>query len=126
MSSPVRVRLSRKKGARMGADTLNVARPGKWGNPFTVDTFGLDLALTLYERSVTGYWTPNGIPDALIDEAYRLHTNFRRRFDTVDDTRNLRGWNLACWCKPDARCHADILLRLANPALTPLSGGGGR
>lgn len=26
----------------------------------------------------------------------------------------LRGKNLACWCKPDARCHADVLLELAN------------
>ncbi len=27
----------------------------------------------------------------------------------------LRGHNLACWCKVDARwCHADVLLELAN------------
>ena len=26
----------------------------------------------------------------------------------------LRGKNLACWCKPGAACHADVLLRLAN------------
>lgn len=27
---------------------------------------------------------------------------------------NLRGKNLACYCKPDSPCHADVLLELAN------------
>ena len=26
----------------------------------------------------------------------------------------LRGKNLACWCKLDEPCHADVLLKLAN------------
>jgi hypothetical protein len=26
----------------------------------------------------------------------------------------LRGKNLACWCKPDQPCHADVLRKLAN------------
>lgn len=30
----------------------------------------------------------------------------------------LRGKNLACWCKPGRRCHADILIELANPVLS--------
>jgi hypothetical protein len=30
------------------------------------------------------------------------------------DIRQLRGKNLACWCKPGQPCHADILLELAN------------
>jgi hypothetical protein len=30
------------------------------------------------------------------------------------DPAPLRGKNLACWCAPDERCHADILLKLAN------------
>jgi hypothetical protein len=27
---------------------------------------------------------------------------------------DLRGKNLACWCKLDAPCHCDVLLELAN------------
>lgn len=30
------------------------------------------------------------------------------------DFEDLRGKDLACWCSPDADCHADILLELAN------------
>jgi len=26
----------------------------------------------------------------------------------------MRGKNLACWCNLNDRCHADVLLRLAN------------
>lgn len=34
---------------------------------------------------------------------------------TVDDVRReLGGKDLACWCRPDQPCHADILLKLAN------------
>jgi hypothetical protein len=28
--------------------------------------------------------------------------------------RELRGKDLACWCKPGEPCHADVLLELAN------------
>ena len=31
---PIRVQLSRKKGWRMPENTVSVARPGKFGNPF--------------------------------------------------------------------------------------------
>lgn len=35
-NAPVRVQLSRKKGWRMPENTVSVARPGKWGNPFRI------------------------------------------------------------------------------------------
>jgi hypothetical protein len=33
--------------------------------------------------------------------------------------RELRGRDLACWCKPGEPCHADVLLELANPKPEP-------
>jgi len=27
---------------------------------------------------------------------------------------DLRGHDLACWCKPGTPCHADVLLEIAN------------
>jgi len=39
----------------------------------------------------------------------------------------LAGADLACWCPPDQPCHADVLLRLANPdPATAQEPGGGR
>ena len=34
--TPGRVRLSRKKGWKLPPNTVSVARPGRWGNPFSV------------------------------------------------------------------------------------------
>lgn len=34
---------------------------------------------------------------------------------TIEDIHSeLRGKNLACWCKPDEACHVDIYLEIAN------------
>jgi len=34
---------------------------------------------------------------------------------TIDDIKQeLRGKNLACWCKLSEVCHADVLLEIAN------------
>jgi hypothetical protein len=39
---------------------------------------------------------------------------------TVGDVqRELRGWDLACYCPLDQPCHADVLLELANPHRRP-------
>lgn len=41
--------------------------------------------------------------------------NRRREYVTVDDVRKeLEGKDLACWCKPEDPCHADVLLEIAN------------
>jgi len=108
-SQPQRVQLSRKKGWRMPENTVSVARPGKWGNPFTV--------LPHYEpgRRVNMRYT--AVPSA--DEAVAC---FREMMvcegPTADGFRaglaELRGKNLACWCPLDQPCHADVLLELAN------------
>lgn len=117
---PTRVQLSRSKGWRMPPDTISVARPGHWGNPFDVATFGRERAIKLFENSVRGYWSPglfaDGEPGALVSDAYRRHCAFRNRH-SLDEYRQLRGVNLACWCKPGELCHADVLLRLANEGL---------
>jgi hypothetical protein len=35
---------------------------------------------------------------------------------TADDVRaELAGHDLCCWCPLDQRCHADVLLQVANP-----------
>lgn len=48
--------------------------------------------------------------DMLADEALRDCVDYPC---DADIRANLRGKNLACWCK-DGPCHADVLLELAN------------
>lgn len=100
MIAPVRLQLSRKKGFNLqalslstnGLPAVSVARPGEWGNPYTLIVGrGAPEAVELFERDMAS-----------------PHTS------KIYLREKLAGRNLACWCKPGAPCHADVLLRLAN------------
>lgn len=138
MTAPIRIQRQRTKGSKMPENTVYVGRPGRWGNPFPRDCEGVALecvpmgldgddatdrataAKDLYRRWLTGGGVneliaaflpaPKGKPPAL-----RIIQ------------RDLRGKNLACWCRLDQPCHADVLLELANaPEAPPLAGTLGR
>ena len=92
MTQPVRIRLSRRQGWRMPPGTVKVDRSTIWGNPYAIG------------------------PDSSREESIRL---FRLHADEILEVRPdwldpLRGRNLACWCRLDQPCHADVLLELAN------------
>lgn len=108
---PVRVQLSRKKGWRMPPNTVSVARPGRWGNPFTVtDKFA--------PGTIVGarYFAVPSVAEAVACFKVMMEEQKPERWDVTE----LRGKNLACWCKiinshgEYSPCHADVLLSLAN------------
>lgn len=84
---PHRVQRKRSSGWTMPPNTVYVGRPFKWGNPWKVRP--ASKAVELFER----YEAP---------------------FMARVARQELRGKNLACWCRLDQPCHADILLKLAN------------
>ena len=88
-----RVQMSRKRGWRKPANTFYVGRPGRFGNPFSVEEHGNEHAIELYEK-----WIQAPAQAALLTVA-RIA---------------LRGKSLGCWCKPGVPCHAAVLLRLVN------------
>lgn len=99
MSAPKRVQLRRTKGWRMPENTKKVTRPGPFGNPFKVhskdDEMGLKkTAAQAVEDFENWLWTQ---PDLCV----RIR-------------KELRAKNLACFCKLEAPCHADVLLKFAN------------
>ena len=87
---PKRIQLRRTKGWRMPPNTVKVARPTRWGNPYTVKRWGRDGAIRKYRL-----WLELKIGCGL-------------------DLSPLRGKNLACFCPLDQACHADVLLEFAN------------
>jgi hypothetical protein len=105
LSNPVRVQLSRKKGWKMPANTVSVARPGKWGNPFPVGAAGPFGRKAEDREGAVGFFRQ------MIDDA-----ELRAAAGYPSDLSPLRGKNLACWCPLDGPCHADVLLELANRA----------
>jgi hypothetical protein len=121
MTNPVRLRLSRQAGfdlqahsqATNGLEAVNVARPGAWGNPFVIGE-----PVDKKQAKRWGWW-PLGNPDFVAPDSATAVRRFgaclgldHAIHQHVIDS--LLGKNLACWCKPDAPCHADVLLKLAN------------
>jgi len=67
-----------------------IGRPSIWGNPFVIGKDGSrDDVIAKFEAYV------------------------RRRPDLMKQLHNLAGKDVVCWCAP-ARCHGDVLVRLAN------------
>jgi len=111
MITPVRIQLSRKKGWRIPENTVSVARPGKWGNPFTVAP----------NRKPGAIISGNYIAVSTLAEAIDCYRTWLNESDPGKETlkdarRELHGKNLACWCKLDQPCHAAVLLELVNLA----------
>ncbi len=92
---PKRIQLSRAKGWRMPPGTVKVDRTTKWGNPYRGPSTPADArnAADAFEHWIG---SPAG-------------ANIAR-----DARTELRGKNLACWCKIGEPCHADVLLKIAN------------
>jgi len=112
--TPRRVQLLRTKGWGMPPNTVVVARGRNigWGNPFVIGQDGIPDAATAIAHF-----------RVYMEECLAMHDCMRAAL------KELRGKNLACWCKPGEPCHADVLLELANqpPAanVTKLANDGG-
>ena len=110
---PIRIQRRRSRGWKMPENTVYVGRPGKWGNPWgNYDTF--EMYARIFAEKISDFETVqkwNKDPSCFDDYQRQV----RRVFNMVRDIRELRGKNLACWCKNNERCHADVLLRIANP-----------
>jgi Domain of unknown function (DUF4326) len=107
--------------AANGLDCVSVTRPRRWGNPHDIKIFGRELSPTLFRNSVDGVWSPDPVKnesDEICNAAYAAHLAFMKRFTgdhpSTAARSELRGHNLACYCRLTHACHADILLETAN------------
>jgi Domain of unknown function (DUF4326) len=102
---PIGVQRQRTKGWRMPPNTVSVCRPRLWGNPHKV---GLDncgdaqTAVMRFQQDLLDLTLKDGNGTPLL-----------RRI------KELRGKNLACFCKIGTPCHRDILLLYANDHEAP-------
>jgi len=100
---PIRVQLSRREGWRKPNNTVVVARPTVWGNPFPIGKLGREEAVRRFREMTQD---PREMAAWLYPPISQIKTK-------------LHGKNLACWCplpepgEPDL-CHAAILLEIAN------------
>lgn len=113
MTAPVRIVRSRIKGSKLtspnGLPVVCVDRTSNWGNPFPI---GVYLRKVDGEPALTEVDWAEARKLAVFDFENNLRLGTLKY--TVDDVkRELRGKNLACWCK-ESPCHADVLLEVAN------------
>lgn len=82
----------------MPPNTVNVARPGRFGNPHHIGPCPVCGVDHTREEAIAEL-------RAEIECDPMLAARVREE---------LAGKNLACWCKLGEPCHADVLLELAN------------
>ena len=107
---PIRIQRSRKKGSRLvspnGLPVVCVTRGTNWGNQYRVGSVqyvpGEGRVLVRDKQHAVQLFQRNAC-DPIAGVLFR---------DTIK--KELRGKNLACWCKPGEACHADVLLEIAN------------
>ena len=59
------------------------------------------------------YHGDGSLTGVVIQDAAQAVEAFREGYE-FDDIEELRGKDLACWCKLSDPCHADVLLEWAN------------
>lgn len=111
MQKPQRLQRRRVKGFDMqavsratnGLPGKSVCRPGKYGNPFKVGDFTTD-----------SYLNCRDVKQAIEAFGRYLEHDPKGRAVKMDAKKELRGFNLFCFCKEGEPCHGDELLRIAN------------
>lgn len=81
----------RVKKMKLPPMTKKIDRSTKYGNPFSIDEFGRDQALRLYEIYLD--WV------------------LKKKLLSLDELKDM---DVACSCKPEENCHGDILLKRLN------------
>ena len=84
----MRIKRERTKGWKMPTNAIYVGRPTRYGNPYSLDDYDRTTAIDRYAK-----W---------LDDHLEKDPSF------LDA---LLGKDLACWCRMDQPCHADILIK---------------
>ena len=103
-----RIRLSRAAGFRLPPNTINVARPGKLGNPFVVGKWGTRPQCVSALASLSAGFINLGTSQVTIDAQLALWGHIHAVRD------RFAGRDVACWCSLDGPCHGDVYLHLWN------------
>ena len=107
MRLPIRIQRRRARGWRMPAHTKYVGRGSLYGNPYRV-------ARSARELEEGGELVVASADEAVARYREWIEQTREGRFVASCAARNLWGLDLACWCKLDQPCHADVLLEIAN------------
>ena len=77
-----------------------IGRGGKWGNPYSVEGYGRELAIKLYKKY--------------------LWEKIKKKEISLEELASLHNKTLACYCVP-LKCHGSVLEKAAKWAHNELN-----
>lgn len=128
MKQPRRIQRKRVRGWKKPANTVNITRPGKWGNPFFWDgghhifmwlNNHTAIPVIVFARKITraaahefcvNLFEQHVFENGIFEKAY--YKNPELCVSAI--RRELKGKNVMCFCKEGEICHGDVLLKIAN------------
>lgn len=119
---PIRIQRQRIKGWKMPENTICITRGTDFGNPFKVGSWF--MMGSGGDKMFAGFLFVQASPGCQ-DKRFTLIENnqmavewFKRYIELypyrADLMAKIKGKNLACFCKLDEPCHADVLLEIVN------------
>lgn len=114
---PGRFQRKRLKGWTKPEGSVIVDRTSKWGNPYKISDW-VDVGI---EREEARREAVNAFRLWLDGDNWArpcdgdLQKSIALRDKMLAEMHELRGKHLVCFCPLDEPCHADVLLRRANP-----------
>lgn len=99
---PLRIQRRRTKGFRLPDNAVCVSRGTMFGNPFST-------AAAFQQWLESGTVDRDSLLTVLSEEGLK---EIRRLI--LDHLPSIAGRHLACWCRLDQPCHADVLAAMAN------------
>jgi Domain of unknown function (DUF4326) len=113
-----RIQLRRTRGWRLPEGAVSVARPGRWGNPYTVaGAIENEYAATTDEARKVAVEFFRGWLLGLEQGDQDRYTVGSHAYDRLwmrEHLPELSGKTLACWCPPGVPCHADVLAAVVS------------
>jgi hypothetical protein len=114
---PERIQLRRHRGYRKPAGVVVVTRGTDWGNPFVVGRGVRIETPNPYDKQARDrgdwwVWQSVEMTPAIAVALFRAWIEWGGFASQI--RADLAGRDLACWCRLDQPCHADVLLEVAN------------
>lgn len=108
----------------MPTGAISITRPGKWGNPVKLVNGSIYINAS-YRRKLIDPWVYYN--QGNIDDVLHLYSLIVLGTQFVDrdlqywsdkfkenDLNELIGHDLACFCSPSQKCHADVLIEICK------------
>lgn len=105
----IRIQRRRTKGWRKPENAVIVSRPSRYGNPCKIATVQ-EMGYHDPHAAAVGFFE-NWLRGSRFD--WQADESDARRERILASLPQLRGKDLACTCRPEQACHADVLLQWA-------------